>query len=414
MNHIWSRIRRPGATRAGAWRSQVGVLTLAALMVAGCSSTGSTAGHARPGSSSTTTVAQLAAHGVEAPIGAVPWSQVGPGWLLATWSPARGLRHGQKPAPGEPTHEDSPTTLYLVDPVGGRYPITTFPPSPARGLELVDWSGDGNRALFRDAAGLVEVDLHSGKQTAFTVPGADSGFNLNAHYTRPDGKAVLVSKPIGSPASLERIDVAGKHQLTYPVGPGFRGQYLSTPDGTRLVLGTPSGLALMGNDGTPGEALPVPGKGVCSPVRWWDGAATTVLANCAGDGRPQLWLVPIGGGTPTALTAAIVGTATEDLGDVDAWQLPAGTYVQSLGGCGFKYLSKLDAVGGPTTPVKVPGVQGSVFVIGANGGHLDLQAKAPCGGGQTLFDYDPVDNTTSVLLGPTVNGGGVIQARAYP
>jgi TolB protein len=29
-----------------------------------------------------------AAHGVEAPLGAVPWAQVGPGWTLAMWSPA--------------------------------------------------------------------------------------------------------------------------------------------------------------------------------------------------------------------------------------------------------------------------------------------------------------------------------------
>jgi len=41
------------------------------------------------------------------------------------------------------------TTLYLVDPAGGRYPITTFPPAgDSAGLELVDWSGDGTRALF--------------------------------------------------------------------------------------------------------------------------------------------------------------------------------------------------------------------------------------------------------------------------
>jgi hypothetical protein len=409
-------------TRGKTWRSQVGILALAAVIVAGCSSTGSTAGHepsGSPATSTSTTVAQAAAHGVEAAIGAVPWSQVGPGWLLATWSPAPGRRHGQTPAPGEPTLENSNTTLYLVDPAGGRYPITTFPPSTTgESPRLVDWSGDGSRALLEGPGGLIDVDLHTGKQTAITIPDAiiPAGFNVIARYTRPDGKAVLLSRTIGpsGQASLERIDLAGNHQLTYPVGPDFRGQYLYTPDGRQLVLGTASGLALMGNDGTPGKALAVPGKNTCSPVRWWDGAAATVLTSCDEQGYPRLWLVPIGGGTPTALTAPIVGTATSDAGDVNAWQLPAGTYVQALGGCGFEYLAKLNAVGGPTTPVSVPGVEGSVVVVGANGGHLDLQAKAPCGGGQALFDYDPAAGTTTVLLGATLNGGGVIEARAYP
>lgn len=402
------RFRRSGAA-----------LALAAAMVAACSSTGSM--YVSPSSPATTltstAVAEAAAHGVEGPIGAVPWPQVGPGWLLATWSPAPGRRHGQTPAPGEPTLETATTTLYLVDPAGGRYAITTFEPSgtgePPR---LVDWSGDGGRALLQGPGGLIEVDLHNGKQTSITVPGTVAGSNVIARYTRPDGKAVVLSTSDGTSErpSLARIDLAGNHQLSYPVGPDFRGGYLSTPDGTQLVLGTASGLALMANDGTPGKALPVPGKNACAPVRWWDSASTTVLTRCNEQGYPRLWLVPRGGGATTALTASLSGTASSDAGDVNAWQLPAGTFVQALGGCGFQYLAKLNAVGGPTTEVSVPGVQGSVVVVGANGGHLDLQAKAPCGGGQALFDYDPSAGTSTVLLGPAVIGGGVIEARPFP
>jgi TolB protein len=393
-------------------------------MAAGCSSTGSTARHVWPERTATSTaVAQAAAHGVEDPIGAVPWSQVGPGWLLATWSPAPGHRHGQTPPPGEPTLETATTTLYLVDPAGGRYAITTFPPSgTGEPPGLVDWSGDGSRALLRGPGGLIEVDLHNGKQTAITVPTTVPGSNVIVRYTRPDGKAVLLSTSDGTSerASLARIDLAGNHRLSYPVGPDFRGGYLSTPDGTQLVLGTASGLVLMGNDGTPGKALPVlgtaplPGTNGCTPVRWWDTASTTVLTRCNEQGHPRLWLVPLGGGAPTALTASISGTAASDAGDVNAWQLPAGIYVQALGGCGFRYLARLNAVGGPTTSVSVPGVQGSIVVVGTNGGHLDLQAKAPCGGGQALFDYDPAAGKSTVLLGPTVNGGGVIEARPFP
>src|SRR3981189_1462344 len=123
---------------------------LTALMLAGCSSpTGSTAAHgtsASPGSPTSTTAALPAAHGVEAAIGSVPWSQVGPGWMLATWSPAVGHPPGEQPAPPPParSRDTATTTLYLVAPAGGRYPITTFPPPGNKaGPELIDWSGDG-------------------------------------------------------------------------------------------------------------------------------------------------------------------------------------------------------------------------------------------------------------------------------
>ena len=152
----------------------------------------------------------------------------------------------------------------------------------------------------------IVVDLHTGKQT-------------DVHRRRlPPLHAPRRQGPAGepcrrrapSPSSLERVDLAGKPQLTYPTDKlenQFNGRYLSTPDGTRLVLGTSAGLSLMGNDGVRGPTLPIPGQSDCSPVRWWDGAPeTTVLANCTSSDSwytSSLWLVPIDGGTPTALTA---------------------------------------------------------------------------------------------------------------
>jgi TolB protein len=52
-------------------------------------------------------------------------------------------------------------------------------------------------------------------------------------------------------------------------------------------------------------------------------------------------------------------------------------------------------------------------VAGVNGGDLDLRATASCGGGQSLFDYNPGSNTSTVLLGPPLTGGGVIGAVPY-
>ena len=154
-------------------------------------------------------------------------------------------------------------------------------------------------------------------------------------------------------------------------------------------------------------------------MRWWDGGpGTTVLATCTSSDSSytsSLWRVPIDGGTPTALTAPNNGENNgKDLGDVNAWQLPAGTFVQALGGCGVIFLAKLND-DGTTTPVTVPNVDEhkSVEVIGVDGAALDLQAQAACGGGQSLLRYDPATNTSTVLLGPPVNGGGVIDAVPY-
>jgi TolB protein len=381
---------------------------LAAILLAGCSPSADPP--AAPPPSSPTAEVTPAAHGVEAPATAIPWTQVGAGWVLATWSPYVGHGPGVE-IPNQPDFDTVTTTLFLVDPEGGRYPITAFPPGKGGPPELIDWSGDKNRALLR-AGGpketITEVDLHTGAQTPIALPDTDA----YPRYTMPDGKAVLLTTGgYQKPRTLTRVDLTGKPQLSYPVGQDFDG-FLSRPDGTELVLGNSTGLALMGNDGTPGRPLPVAGQSDCAPVRWWDDDATVVLARCGDDVR-QLWRVPVDGSTPTALTAPNDGQSGPNLGDVDAWELSAGTYVQDVGACGVIYLAKLNA-DGTTTKVDVPDVQaGSIDVVGVHGDSLRLQANAACGGGVSLIDYDPAHNATTFLLGGPVNGGGVDSAVAF-
>jgi TolB protein len=398
---------RKGCPRTGFWRRiNIATLALAVTTLAVCIAPLTTA-HAVPDAPPA-----MAAHGVEAPLETVPWSQVGPGWLLAVWSPIPGLHPGEMPSPGSPTWETVTTTLYLVNPAGGRYPVTTFPP-PGQGSRprLVDWSGDGTRALFlaeqKGHDAITEVDLRSGEKTTVAIDGS----HASPRYTRPDGKAILLARgDISGPASLERVDLAGNHQLTYPLAQDYEG-YLSTPDGTKLVVGTHSGLALMGNDGVAGDALSVTGQKDCRPVRWWKSGVA--LTRCGASAGSQLWLVPIDGGTPTALTAPNDGHGP-DYGDLNAWQLPAGTFLQATGACGVVFVAKLND-DGTTSQVSVPGVKSrSVVVVGVNGGNLDVQARAGCGGGQSLIDYNPSAGTSTVLLGETVNGGGVVSAVPYP
>jgi TolB protein len=343
--------------------------------------------------------------------------------MIATWSPFTPQEPGAQPAPGDVDPATATTTLYLVDPTGNRYAITTFTPAEISHLYLVDWSGDGSHALFTEKysqpARAISVDLHTGAKTTIPVTGLP-------RYTRPNGKAILMSTDDnGSVAgTLKRIDLAGNEQLTYPTDKlgdagQFKGGYLESPDGTQLVLEASNGMVVMGNDGKVIRQLtsPLP-KGGCWPARWW--TPTVVLAECTVESSSsnQLWEVPLSGSGATALTALNSGQGHDpgfdgDLGDWVAWKLPSGTFLQSLGACGTQFLSRLTS-DMHTTRVQVPGVSDSVHVTGVSGDDLVLLAKVGCGGTTSLLTYDPAANTSTVLLGPPLNGGGVSDALLYP
>ncbi len=402
------------------WRTTA-VAAVAAVLVAGCSPAtappADTSGAApTPAAGPATNGAPKSARGDgdEAAIEDIAWDEVGPGWTLATWTLDPYIP-GNPPATGDATD----TTLYLVDPSGDRYPITTFPShGNGYGPQLVDWSGDGERALINDRSveppTTIIVDLQSGEQTVVPIAADD---RFDPHFTLPSGEALLLTHDNGSqPPTLERVDMGGERELLYPtdkLGSPFSGYFLSTPDGAQLVLASDNGLVLMGNDGTVGGTLSAPGVKQCSPDRWWDGeSGKTLLAHCNSDlmDQPQLWLMPIDAGAPTALTAPNPGK-----GDFSAWQVPAGTFVQTAWQCSSYVLEKLDT-DGTTSPVTVPGTDpgGSVFVIGVSGDDLIVRAAASCGPGEALIDYDPAANTSTVLLGPSVNGGSVTTAVSYP
>jgi hypothetical protein len=418
-------------------RIKVGVAALATVLAVGCSpSADSTVAQESSSAASAATPAPATpavARGVEATINDVPWEWVGPGWTLATWSPVIAHRPGDESVPGEPDPRTAATTLYLVDPAGNRYAISTF--SSAERLGLADWSGDGSHALFTSGeypkpSKVISIDLHTGEQTTIPAQGDPS-------YTRPDGKALLVSTRYtgNEPGTLTRIDFEGSVQQRYPTedlgGAGqFSGNYLASADGTQLVLGTANlgnelvprrddSLVVVGNDGKIIRTVPTPMQNAgCTPVRWW--TSTVVLANCSAENSSasQLWKVPIDGGAPTALTAVNSGQGDDpgfgnDLGDGNAWELPSGTFLQSAGACGTAFLSRLTP-DGHTTRVDVPGMSQSVSVTGAVGDKLVLQGHMDCGGGTALVSYDPVANTSAVLLGPPTNGGGVTRAILFP
>lgn len=419
------------------------IAAVALTAAAGCSTppAGTTVNDSAEVSSASSSIAPSAtanpvAGSVEvAPITDIPWSTVGPGWVLTTWSPVVARRPGEPPAPGDADPETAPTTLYLVDPAGNRYEVTTLSGPDAR-LDLVDWSADGAKALFTSSeypvpSTVMVIDLHSGARTTVAVDGTP-------RFARPGGDELLVSTSSlrNEPGTLRRIALDGSEQTSYPSenlgGAGrFSGSYLQSSDGTELVLGTANlgndlvprsddSLVVVAADGTVLRVLPTPmADAECSPVRWW--APRVVLARCsAEDGSgTQLWRVPIDGAAPpTALTAVNSGNGDDpgfgsDLGDGIAWELPSGTYLQSAGACGTAFLSRLTP-DGHTTRVDVPGMSQSVIVVGTVGDGLMLQGFVDCGGGTSLVSYDPAADTSTVLLGPPVNGGGVTEAIMFP
>jgi TolB protein len=434
LNHILPK--GPNMLR---FRMTVGLLA-AAVFLAGCSSSsGSTPAQSPAGSPVTPTpttapAAPAVAHGAESPIGSVPWQSVGHGWMLALWSPITPTMPGASTAPNEPSRETASTTLYLVDPQGNRYPITTF--APESDPQVVDWSGDGSHALIRtekyepgaSSSPLVSIDLHTGAQTPLPIMG-------HVRYTRPDGEALLIAtdNDRDKPGTLKRVDLAGNEQQSYPTdhlgGAGhFSGGYLQSLDGTQLVLSTANlekdgvtksdnSLVVMGNDGRIIRTLqsPMP-KSECSPLRWWN--STVILAHCTNDAGGQLWKVPVDGGPATALTAVNSGQGDDqgfsgDYGDGMAYELPSGTFLQTAGACGTVHLSRLTP-DMHTTQVNIPGVSDSIQLVGVTGDKLLLSAQVGCGGTTSLLTYDPATNTSTVLLGPPINGGGVTDAQLYP
>ena len=133
-------------------------------------------------------------------------------------------------------------------------------------------------------------------------------------------------------------------------------------------------------------------------MRWWN--ATTVLASCG-----RLWLVPASGARPSALTPVRnPAKPPNDYGDLDAWQLPSGLYLQSAGACGTLELNR-QAANGSITKVTVPGMTNSPVVVTAYGAQLLIGQLGCEGSGGQLAWFNPATGAEHWLFrtgaGPT-------------
>lgn len=314
---------------------------------------------------------------------AVPWGAVGPGWVLDTYSAGTRAR-------------PAPTTLYLVSPAGPKYPLFSWPASATPVPTLEAWAGSKTEALFQlhTASGLPggygELDLTAGHMTRLEIASATTLVG----YTLPTGAQVLGVTQAGASATFARYTRSGalaKTLVTENQGLGA----IYSPDGTRLAVPAEGGVLLVSNAGDAPERLAVASAGaktLCEPDRWWN--ATTLLAGCGG----RLWLVPDAGAVPSALTPVRdPAQAPWDLGDIDAWQLPSGLYLQSLGACGTLELNR-QAANGAVTRVTVPGMTDSPVVVTTAGAQLLVEQHGCHGSGGQLAWYNPATGTERWLF----------------
>jgi TolB protein len=328
----------------------------------------------------------------------VPWRHVGPGWVLAQYTTA--VPDGGK---------TGPAALYLVSPGGAKYKLASWPDNRTA-PQLLAWSPDGKHALFQVSSGKGGVEnmtLATGKTTTFALPGGASPIG----YTTPGGLNIAAGRLSGSQTILARYNLSGK--LTRSLGWSADGAALYEPSGAAFVTGTSAGLKLVSNNGTLVRKLPVPGTSAntCNPARWWN--ATTVLAYCAppGSAAPQLWLVPLGGGRPAALTPRR-SASSRDLGDLDAWPLSSGLYLQAAGPCGVLQIFK-QARNGSIKLVTVPHTEGDNVVLTATGSRMLIEAPTSCVGSNSLLWYNPGTHAEQWLIRAPSNVIGVENAVPF-
>jgi hypothetical protein len=342
----------------------------------------------------------------------VPWGKVGPGWTLAMYSASQG-GEGVRPRSG-------PSTLYLVNPAGGRYSLFTWPArSPRSRWTLQAWSGDVSRALFTSGPAfgstvpehVYQLRLRTGAVTGFALPARVSAVG----YTRPDGLNILAEKgtatSLNSKITLQRYNLAGRLQKTLATVTDL-GDVAYQPAGAELAAGSLRGLELISNGGGVIRSLPVPGAGSgCNAVRWW--TPGTVLASCSAEpvsAGPRLWLVPASGARPTALTPVRNGHGF-DLGDFNAWQLSSGLYLDGFGACGTLVIGRQPAHG-PEQMIRVPGAASSLIVT-ATRSRLLVERINGCMPGVSLVWFNPATRALTVAIPARGHEDGVVGAVPY-
>lgn len=331
----------------------------------------------------------------------VPLSQVGPGWSVAEYSTAS--------VPMTKPVRKGTTVLYAVSPQGRKFQFFTMPAgSGLNSWNLIDWSGDGQRVLIGTDNGKYEqVSVKTGKVVNRFNLTTRTGISIIG-YTRPHGENLLATEPGG--LGVDRYNLQGQLQARLSATGFFA---IDSPDGTSVTVGTSTGLKVFSNTGGLIRTLnPAAGQDFCVPVRWWN--ATTILTQCNakhGPAAARLWLFPGKGGKVTALTPQR-GGKRGDLGDIDAWKLSSGTYLQALGPCAVEFIARVSG-----TQVKVPGSSAaSDQIITGLGSSLLVRPNSGCSAGASLAWFNPGTKQVTWVLraGKNIVGAEIVVPFGRP
>lgn len=374
--------------------------TVAAMALAGVLTLGGTAVAASGVRGQHAQDARMVGAGQPASRSAVPWSKVGPGWTLVTDTTAN-------PFAAPPT--SGATTLYLVNPAGGKYVIYHWAHVPADGgVYLSGWSGDGKRAMVdvpRSATSssdqLDQLTLASGKLARLRLPASAHTIS----YTRPDGLAVLAYRILTSPrrVQLVRYNLSGTlEKVLFTLKPanddgGFLNLSPSpvyNPSGTEIALtSAPAGptgterTVVISNAG--GLIRRFRSADSCKFVGWWT-ASQLLTTNCAGT---RLFLTPVGGAKPAPLTPA--STSLYEYVN-DAWRLAGHVYIQQYDvACGTGSLGVLR--NGSLASVPVPNTTNGLVIVTASASKL-LVVTQGCMGSSGLLWFNPASSAERQVL----------------
>lgn len=397
------------AAACGSATSGTNAGTGTAPSATGASGTSGTAATTPPATTPTTApVAPPLARGKQGPGSAIPWNAVGPGWSVALWN-AGSTSQG--------------TTVFVVDPAGGRYAAATIPSSIQYPV-IADWSGDKHRILVSytssttGGTSVIDLDLTTGATLGnFALNGLGSVRTVN--FSRPDGLAIIAGSYQsrgGRPVRWQRYSPTGSVEMTFPetfpkVGDTMD-TAVETPDGNSIVIGATKGVALVSNNGSVEAEMPVPGvTSGCEVMRWWQPGE--VLAQCSTEAAQAFWAIPVAGGAPTKIVPA------SNQGDAfNVWEVGGVLYAQE-GACGTVWIDTLSPTGVPTR-VNVPGASasGSQQLVGVNGNDIEVRAASSCDTAgkpitPSLMWWNVSSNTSTVILGAPLNGGNVISAFTY-
>lgn len=397
-----------GRTR---WIGAFGAAAVAAALAVGVVAiTHATGRHGKPVPVSTLIAVQLPPgpgrpleHGEVGRRTDVPWRSVGRGWTVAEWG------NGSSTA----------VTVYLVNPVGGRYAIATLP-----SMLSLEWSSDVRDALLIDHNdGTAEhLDMVTGTLTSIPV-----GQHLIVAGLLPGRVFGVLASTSGAEGRRQRFGILGPRGTIvtqFPTSAPGAGPFhvnmettISTPTGEMVLAGT-TGIALITATGHVTRVLAPPaGSTSCEPLNLW--STTVLVASCSsGHGDPGAYLMPLDGSPPTRLTLASAPAGY--LGVWNAWPMTGHTLATLETGCGPPgvELVRTDGTharfGLPrakgTYGVVVPEqAYGTTIIATTTGANQCIADKGP-----SLISFDIRTHKTTVLLGPGLNGGAVAESETWP